>query len=318
MKRVLLTGAAGFIGAHTVEYLLETTNWHITGWDSLEHKGNINRIKHLIGPRFDFRKVNIGKDPLINQHFDVIINMASDSHVDRSIEDPVPFVKNNFNLTLEMLEYARQTKPNVFIQISTDEVYGPMTDKPHPEWDTMLPSNPYSASKAAQESLAIAYWRTYGVPVVITNTMNNFGPDQDFEKYIPLVIQKLQNNEIVPVHGTEGNIGSRYYLHARNHADALKFIIENLPPSKFGDTDRPDRYNVVGDVRVNNLEMAETIARAARLPLQYELVDFHSTRPGHDPHYGLTGDKMEKLGWKITIPFKEGIEATVNWYMERL
>lgn len=316
--KILLTGSAGFIASHCVQYFLETTDWDIVGWDSLKHKGDLKRLRGLHGPRFHFEKIFIGKDPLVNQYFDVIINMASDSHVDRSIEDPVPFVKNNVNLTLEMLEYARQTKPKMFIQISTDEVYGPMTDKPHFEWDTILPSNPYSASKAAQEALAIAYWRTYGVPVVITNTMNNFGPDQDFEKYIPLIIKKLQAEEVVPVHGTEEDIGSRYYLHARDHADALKYIIENLPAAKFGETDRPDRYNVVGKKRVNNLEMAETIARAVKLPLQYELTDFHSTRPGHDPHYGLTGDKLKALGWEPQIDFDKGIKQTVEWYMERM
>jgi dTDP-glucose 4,6-dehydratase len=313
--RVLLTGAAGFIAAHTVEHFLENTDWDIVGWDSLEHKGDIKRIERFIGPRFEFCKINIGKDPLVYQKFDVIINMASDSHVDRSIDNPVPFVKNNYNLTLEMLEYARFVKPEMFIQISTDEVYGPMLKAPHPEWDTMLPSNPYSASKAAQEALAIAWWRTYGVPVVITNTMNNYGPDQDFEKYIPMVIKKLQNKEVIEVHGTEADIGSRFYLHAKDHADALMYIIQNLPAAKFGKADRPDRYNIVGGSQINNLEMAETIARAAELPLQYELVDFHSTRPGHDPHYGLTGAKLKRTGWELKIPFEIGIEQTVKWYL---
>lgn len=314
--RCLLTGAAGFIASHCVEHFLETTDWDIVGWDSLKHKGDINRIKHLIGPRFSFQKIHIGKDPLVNQYFDVIINMASDSHVDRSIEDPVPFVKNNVDLTVEMLEYARYTKPKMFIQISTDEVYGPMTDGPHPEWDTMLPSNPYSASKAAQEALAISYWRTYGVPVVITNTMNNFGERQDVEKFIPNTIAKILRGETVQVHGTPEDIGSRFYLHARNHADALKFIITSVRPRPFGQTDKPPRLNIVGDAQVSNLEMAQFIAKVLEKPLKYELVDFHSTRPGHDPHYGLDGTAMGELGWNLPIPFEESLTKSIRWSLE--
>lgn len=320
--KVLLTGSAGFIGAHTVEHLLKTTDWDIVGVDSLAHKGKIERVTPFLCSRYRFIKADLathyGMELIKSQNPDIIINMASQSHVDRSIEDPYPFVMNNFALTLNMLEYARVAKPKMFIQISTDEVYGPMIGElTHPEWDTMLPSNPYSASKAAQEALAIAWWRTYGVPVVITNTMNNFGERQDVEKFIPMIISKVLNGDKVPVHGTAKDIGSRFYLHARNHADALKWLIENIKPVLFSQSDsKPWRFNVVGDAQVSNLEMAETIAAILDKPLNYELIDFHSTRPGHDPHYGLDGQLLQDLGWKAPVDFKESLIKAVEWTVE--
>lgn len=323
--KVLITGSAGFIGAHTVEHFLKETDWDIVGVDSLEHKGDMRRVTPFLCDRYEFIKADLADAAyytiarLYDIKPDIIINMASESHVDRSIDTPVPFVMNNVELTLQMLEYAREVKPKMFIQISTDEVYGPMYDTPHPEWDTMLPSNPYSASKAAQEALAIAWWRTYNVPVVITNTMNNFGERQDTEKFVPMVIQKVLNGEVVPVHGTKEDIGSRFYLHARNHADALKFIIEHYIPKPFQnvkDLDRPIRVNIVGDEQVDNLTMAQKIADILGKPLKYELVDFHSSRPGHDPHYGLNGDEMYESGWSPPVDFDDALKRTVLWTLQ--
>jgi dTDP-glucose 4,6-dehydratase len=326
-KCLLLTGPGGFIGSHTITHFLINTDWEIIGLDSFRHKGltdritddhhfqeNRNRIKifthDLIAPLSPLLIDQIGQ-------VDYIINMASESHVDRSIDFPAPFIQNNINVVTNMLEYARIIKPEVFIQISTDEVYGPMLNKyPHPEWDTILPSNPYSASKAAQEAIAIAYWRTYGVPVVITNTMNNFGERQDPEKYVPKVIRAVLKGDTVTVHGKFGDIGSRFWLHARNHADAILFILQNNKKllQKFPIFDRPQRFNVVGDIEVDNLQIAETIAQILKKPLHYILEDFHSTRPGHDPHYGLTGYKMREAGWAAPVSFVESFVRTVKWF----
>jgi dTDP-glucose 4,6-dehydratase len=262
-------------------------------------------------------------DQLINRIGDVnyILNIASESHVDRSIEDPVSFVKNNVDLVLNMLEYARKVKPEVFMQISTDEVYGaaPIGIN-HKEWSPILPSNPYSGSKAAQEAIAISYWRTYGVPVVITNTMNNFGEMQDPEKFVPMVIQKINKGETVTIHGNEDYIGSRFYLHARNHADALLYIINNLPPAVYEDNNlivMPSRYNVVGNIEMNNLEMAQLIAKLMGKELNYELVDFHHTRAGHDRRYALDGSKLIGLGWQMPVPFEDSLKNTIEWTLER-
>src|SRR6266496_3370429 len=247
-KSVLISGIGGFIGSHLLEHLLINTDWNIIGIDSFRHKGITDRITDtLVYNRFPDRVKIITHDliapisPLmietIGGPIDYIINMASESHVDRSIVHPVPFIKNNVDLVLTMLEYARIIKPKVFIQISTDEVYGPMNKgDPHPEWDTILPSNPYSASKAAQEAIAISYWRTYGVPLVITNTMNIIGEMQDSEKFVPKIIKNLLADRPVPVHcDSDGRPGSRFYLHARNLADAWRYLTEQYLDPPYAD-----------------------------------------------------------------------------------
>lgn len=326
-KTILLTGVAGFIGAHTLEHIMETTDWNVVGIDSLSHRGNMARINQVLKKnpewayRFKFHRLNLAWDmdvAKLNQigDVDIIINMASESHVDRSISDPKPFIKNNVDLTVNMLELARLIQPEIFIQISTDEVYGPMHDHPYAEWERFLPSNPYSASKAAQEMIAISYWRTYGVPLVITNTMNNIGEMQDVEKFVPMLIRDISEGRKAQVHGTKEEIGSRFYLHARNHADALTFIINEASPVAYGPKNEfPDKYNIVGDTQLDNLEMAKRVAELVGKPLKYELVDFHTTRPGHDMHYGLNGQKLQDLGWKPPLSFAESLKRTVENYL---
>jgi len=324
---LVITGMGGFIGSHLMEHILLNTDWNIVGIDSFRHKGLTDRItdsKHywqlkdrvkiithdLIAPISQIMIEDIGP-------VDYIINMASESHVNRSIDYPVPFIKNNVDLVLNMLEYARVIKPKVFIQISTDEVYGPMEgSKTHPEWDTILPSNPYSASKAAQEAIAISYWRTYSVPVIITNTMNNYGERQDPEKYLPKIIRAVLTDQIVTVHGIPTDIGSRFWLHARNHADALLWLLNIGDPKLFPTYHEPDRFNIVGDKQINNLEMAQLVAEVLGKPLKFVLEDFHSTRPGHDPHYGLDGNLLKTSGWEPPIDLESSLEKTICWYQD--
>jgi dTDP-glucose 4,6-dehydratase len=327
VKKLLLTGAAGFIGSHFLEHILEKTDWQITCVSSWSHKGTPERIERALRNNETYRervtvithdlsvlftettKKRLGK-------FDYIVNFAADSHVERSIIDPVPFVQNNVNVALTMLEFAREFLPEVFVQISTDEVYGAAPNGVnHKEWSPILPSNPYSASKACQEAIAISYWRTYGVPVVITNTMNNFGETQDAEKFIAMVINKIDSGEVVPVHGTEDNIGSRFYLHARNHADAVLHIL-GITPTKYHDGNEvvyPDRYNVVGDEELNNLEVAKIVSELMNKSLKYELVNFHHTRPGHDRRYALDGSKLKSKGWSAPVQFKESLKKYIDW-----
>lgn len=326
-KRVLLTGIGGFIGSHVLEHILATTDWDVVGVASWAHKGTperiteskyyqtnkdrVNVITHdLVAPFTEVTKKLIGK-------IDYIINVASESHVNRSIEYPVPFIKNNVALVVNVLEFARECKPEVFVQISTDEVYGVAKEgEEHPEWDVIMPSNPYAASKASQEAIAISYWRTYGVPVVITNTMNNFGERQDPEKYVAMIIRKVLNGEEITVHGRPDKIGTRFYLHARNHADAILYIIKNLKPEMYtdeGETLRPSRYNVVGDIELNNLEMAQSVAKILGKELKYRFDDYHANRPGHDRRYGLTGEKLKKMGWVPPVNFEESLKRYVEW-----
>lgn len=332
MKRALLTGAGGFIGAHTLAHIMHNTDWELVCIDSFRHKGKTDRIAEMLNAHPDWRERTfvITHDliaPFSPQMIerigpiDYILNVASESHVDRSITDPVPFVKNNVDLVLNMLEYARIVKPSYFMQISTDEVYGAAPNGVnHKEWSVILPSNPYSASKAAQEAICISYWRTYGVPIVITNTMNNFGEMQDPEKYIPMLIKNINNGEDLTIHGDEKHIGSRYYLHARNHADALLFIINNVKPSVYKDSDKiikPTRFNVVGDEEINNLEMAERVADVVGKEWSYDLVDFHHTRPGHDRRYALDGSALKNLGWKPPVDFETSLRHTIEWTLEK-
>ena len=214
---------------------------------------------------------------------------------------------------LTMLEYIKEYPVEKFIQISTDEVYGPADDHNHREGEPHRPSNPYSASKSAQEAICYSYWRTYNLPIVITNTMNIIGELQDAEKFVPMTIKKVLTGEPMTIHASpDGTIGSRYYLHARNQADALLYLLEHHEPNSYP-ADDIDRFNIVGEREVDNLEMAQMIAKYAERELKYELVDFHSSRPGHDLRYALDGAKMQRLGWTPPTPLEESLRRTVEW-----
>lgn len=333
-KRVLLTGSGGSISFHVIAHILTNTDWEIIGIDSMVHKGLINRNSALFNSHPDWAEryqliihdlTKPFEPVVINEigKIDYIINMASLSDVEASIQDPVPFIQNNISLVLNMLEYARRVKPKAFIQISTDEVYGPVTTKNDigvKEWGVILPSNPYAASKAAQEALAISYWRTYDVPVIITNTMNNFGETQQPSKFPAMVQKWIQQGEKVIIHGERRGdkieIGSRSYIHSRNFADALLFILKNLPAHLHTPdaTDKPDRYNIAGDLQLDNLELARMIAKLmGKEDFEYEVVDVHTLRPGHDRHYALDMSKLYGLGWKSPLTFEESLKNTIQW-----
>lgn len=323
--RVFLTGAGGFVGSHVLIHLLHNTNWDLVLMDSFRHRGKTDRIVQQLDvshPEYLSRVEVITHDlkvpfseQMVNKlgKIDYVLSIASESHVDRSITDPRDFVENNVALILTLLEYAKDNPVKKFIQISTDEVYGPISEGGHKEGSPHRPSNPYSASKAAQEDICYSYWRTYGVPIIITNTMNIIGELQDTEKFVPMVIKRLLNDETVTIHASsKGEIGSRFYLHARNQADALMFLLKNHTPAMYPAKDL-DRFNIVGNEEISNLDLAQRIALVVGRPLKYELVDFHSSRPGHDLRYGLDGSKIAGLGWKAPISFEESLERTVKW-----
>lgn len=328
-KRLLLTGIGGSIGVHFFAHIMHNTEWEVVGIDSFRHKGWCDRIREITKdhPEWLKRLTIITHD--LNAPFssltktligsvDYIISMASLSDVEASIQDPVPFVQNNVNLTLNLLEFSREVKPEIFVLISTDEVYGPIESKDSQktkEWDAIVPSNPYAASKACQEAIAISYWRTYGVPLIITNTMNNFGEMQQSSKFPAMVQKWVAQGKKVLIHGNPGKIGSRSYIHSRNFADAIVFLLKNTKPHIHipNTADRPDRYNIAGDLQLDNLELAKKIAEKMGKELDYELVDTHTTRPGHDPHYGLDSSKIYSLGWKSPKTFDESLESVVSW-----
>jgi len=325
--RVLVTGGAGFAGHHLIEHLLLTTDWEIVVLDSLTYAGRVDRLTDCEG--YDPIRTSIVwhdlRAPLTSSldrslgDITAVLHLASASHVDRSIADPVPFVQNNVLATLHLLDWARNRDLTHFIQISTDEVYGPAPHGyRHVEWETHLPSNPYSASKAAQEDLAFAWWRTYNVPVVITNTMNMFGERQEPEKFIPLIMRHVLDDIPVPVHAQLTSTGwvpsSRHWLHARNHADALRWLLSRKV-GRYPHVSRPDRWNVVGEERTVT-EMTYLIGEFLDRPVNIEFVDYHTSRPGHDHRYALDGKRIIDAGWVPPVDFVKSLERTVRWTVD--
>lgn len=329
-KRVLLTGISGSIGCHFMAHIFHNTDWDVVGIVSFRHRGEADKIDDmlqnhpdwasrlkiiphdLIGPFSELTKDKIGK-------IDYVINLASLSDVEASIKDPVIFIQNNVWSTLNMLEYARGADLEAFLQFSTDEVFGPCEEgQRFKEWDAIVPSNPYAASKACQEAIATSYWRTYNIPLIITNTVNNFGEHQQPNKFPVIVQKKVAKGEVVPIHGKQGEEGTRYYMHSRNAADAILFILKNTVPHRHlpNAVDKPDRYNITSDDRLSNLELAQAIAKSMGKELKYEYVDHHTQRPGHDKAYSLSGEKLKSLGWVQPVSFNDSLNNTIQWQLE--
>lgn len=329
--RLFITGGGGFVGSHTIMHILHNTDWDVVTVDSFRHMGKTDRITDMMRsyPKWTNRLTVLTHDlsvPFSPQfidrlgEIDYVINMASESSVDRSIANPRDFFNNNTNLMLTMLEYAKDNPIKKFLHISTDEVYGPAPlGYDHVEGDHHWPSNPYAASKAAQEDLGHAFWRTYGIPYMRTNTMNIIGEMQDPEKLVPRAIQCAVKGEVMPIFANPDKTaaGTRKYLHARNQADALLFVLNNIEPTKYSEgADSPPIFNVVGDRELSNLDMALLVASFTGKELKYELVDVHSARPGHDLRYSLDGTKLESLGWEAPMSFEDTVESTVKWTLK--
>ena len=319
MTKVIITGGCGFIGHHFVEHVFRTTDWEIiildklsyasNGFERLRDTGTINsdRVKiftnDLINPLPEGIIKEIGND------IDYIVHMAAETHVDNSIVDPRLFIRNNIDSTVNMLEYARTlTNLKMFFYFSTDEVFGPaLNDTMYKEWDRHKPTNPYSASKSAAEQICVSWENTYKLPLMIVNVMNAFGERQHVEKFIPLCIKKMLNNEKILIHSYPDKVtsGTRFYIHGRNIAAAVLFLINN---GQIG-----EKYNISGEREVSNLEMAQMIAKFMGKELDYEMVDFHSSRPGHDLRYGLDGSKLFDMGFELPIDFEHSLQKTVEW-----
>lgn len=332
--RLLLTGASGFVGSTVLAHVLDETDWHIVCPVSYRHHGDGARINAVLDQRPDDRgRVDvIAHDlalpitPLLAEQIgpvDYVWNIASESHVDRSLTGPVPFVRNNVELQLNMLEYARVAKPRMFLQMSTDEVFGPAAaDYRHHEWDSIRPSNPYAASKAAQEAIAYSYWRALGIPLIVTNTMNLLAPaPQASEKFIPKIARAIYSGEKLTVHASpDGISGSRCWVDARDFAAAWLWLTRHFDGEErltYYPTmpTAPLRYNIVGE-EATNLDVAERMAAAAGRDLNFELVDYHSQRPGHDHRYALDGSKLAELGWPGPRPLDETLADIVKWYAD--
>jgi dTDP-glucose 4,6-dehydratase len=308
--KLLITGGAGFIGSN---FILSMINSHpeieIINLDVLTYAGNLNNLKSVDkNPRYTFIRGDICDPNNVNSildkyRVDTIVHFAAESHVDRSITKASEFVRTNVLGTQNLLECARQHQIEKFIHISTDEVYGSTITGSFTENNILSPSSPYSASKAGSDLLALSYFTTYKLPVIITRCTNNFGPCQHPEKLIPLFVTNLLEGRKVPVYGTGKNV--RDWIHVSDHCQAVEFLIKK---GKFGEI-----YNIGGGNEMTNIEITEKILTL--LKKDESLIEYVADRPGHDYRYSLDCSKLRKMGWSPRFSFEEGLKDTVEWYI---
>jgi len=309
MQRFLVTGGAGFIGSNYIRYVLQKrANIEIINLDKLTYAGNPDNLRDLEKhPRYRFVHGDICDANLVNQltaEAEVIVNFAAESHVDRSIGAPDDFIRTDVFGAFVLLEAARKYKIKKFIQISTDEVYGSILHGSFRETEALMPSSPYSASKAGADRLAYSYFVTYDVPVIITRCSNNFGPYQYPEKLIPLFVTNALENKSLPIYGDGKNV--RDWIFVEDHCDAIDFIFER--------GENGEAYNIGGGNERNNLEITEIILAALNKPKS--LMAYVTDRLGHDRRYSLDASKLATLGWKPKHDFRAALEFTIKWYVD--
>lgn len=325
MKKILITGGAGFIGSHVIRlFVAKYPEYHIYNLDALTYAGNLENLMDIENePNYTFVKGDITDETFItdlfdNHQFDGVIHLAAESHVDRSIEDPLAFVKTNVFGTVNLLNAAKKqwlNKPEGkrFYHISTDEVYGSLgAEGLFTETTAYDPNSPYSASKASSDHFVRAYGETYNLPFVITNCSNNYGPNHFPEKLIPLFINNIINNKPLPVYG-DGNY-TRDWLFVVDHARAIDLV--------FHHGKNHETYNIGGFNEWKNIDLVRLLCsimdgklgRAAGKSA--ELITYVKDRPGHDLRYAIDASKINKeLGWKPSVTFEQGLEITVSWYL---
>ncbi len=322
-KTILVTGGCGFVGHHFVEHILKKTGWKIIILDALTYAGNLNRITDI--DVFNPERVKFVwhdlKSPISETthkligELNYVIHFAAESHVDRSLEDAIPFAMSNVAGTTNLLEYIKKHQPNLekYIGFNTDEVFGPAKEGIyHKETDKFYPSNPYSASKAGQWAMEYAFARAFKLPILMIHSMNIIGERQHPEKFIPKTIRAILNNEKIVLHGKRSNdLSSRCWIHARNVADGLLFLLDKGEPGKT--------YNIVGEEKTV-LEVANWICEGIKgrklKEEEIQWIDYHTARPGHDKRYALSGEKLEKMGWKPLVNLKKSLKKTVDWTLE--
>ena len=314
MKKLLVTGGAGFIGGNFIHYVLEKyPNYQLYNLDALTYAGELTKHSAIesLG-NYHFIKADITNEHEImhlfeKERFDFVVHFAAESHVDRSIVDPSVFVQTNVLGTQVLLEAARRVGITKFVHVSTDEVYGELELDPttfFTEETPLQPNSPYSASKASSDFLVQAYHHTYGIPMNITRCSNNYGPYHFPEKLIPLTISRVLNNEKIPVYGDGQNI--RDWLHVLDHCAAIDVVLHEGVDGEV--------YNIGGHNERTNLQVVKTILQA--LGKSEELIEFVEDRLGHDKRYAIDPSKIEQLGWKPQFTFETGIHQTIKWYMD--
>ena len=314
--KVLVTGGAGFIGGNFVHHMVNKyPDYQIVNLDLLTYAGNLETLKPVEDkPNYKFVKGDIADEAFImdlfeKEKFDVVVNFAAESHVDRSIEDPGIFVQTNVMGTRVLLDASRKFGVKRYHQVSTDEVYGDLPlDRPDlffTENPPINPSSPYSASKASADLFVLAYHRTFGTPVTVSRCSNNYGPYHFPEKLIPLMISRALADEELPVYGNGENV--RDWLHVSDHCEAIDLIIHK---GKVGEV-----YNIGGHNERTNLQVVQTILKALDKP--ESLIKYVKDRPGHDRRYAIDPTKIEtELGWKPKYNFDTGIAQTIQWYLD--
>lgn len=315
-KKILVTGGAGFIGGNFVHYMVDKyPNYMIVNLDALTYAGNLETCQPVEGkPNYKFVKGDIADREFIfdlfeKEKFDVVVNFAAESHVDRSVKDPEIFIKTNVLGTQVLMDASRAYGVERYHQVSTDEVYGDLpldrSDLFFTEETPLHTSSPYSASKASADLLVFAYHRTFGLPITISRCSNNYGPYHFPEKLIPLMISRALNDEKLPVYGNGENV--RDWLHVYDHCAAIDLILHK---GRVGEV-----YNVGGHNERTNLEVVRTILKA--LGKSEDLITYVTDRPGHDLRYAIDPQKLEnELGWKPTYNFDTGIAQTIQWYLD--
>ncbi len=308
--KLLVTGGAGFIGSNFIRHIRqEQPDWSITSLDKLTYAGNLENLKDIQDqPGYRFVKGDIAArklvDELLSQGFNVIVNFAAESHVDRSILDASPFIETNVKGTQVLLEGAKKHGIQRFVQVSTDEVYGSIDSGCFTEESPLSPSSPYSASKTAADLLCRAYFKTHRVPAIVTRCTNNLGPYQFPEKLIPLAITNALEDKPVPVYGDGLNV--RDWIFVVDHCRALETIIQKGKPGEI--------YNIGGGNEKTNLELIHKLLELLDKP--QNLIQFVTDRPAHDRRYALDCTRIAtELGWQPTYSFEEALRATVDWYL---
>ena len=311
MESLLITGGAGFIGSNFVHYVLEKyPSCRVVVYDKLTYAGNLDNLRDAAGdPRYSFVRGDICDAELVEEvvrehEIDAIVNFAAETHVDRSILEPGSFIQTDVYGTHVLLEVVRKLGLRRMLHVSTDEVYGSITDGSSVETDNLLPNSPYSASKAGGDLMCRAYHVTYGVPVVITRGSNNFGPHQYPEKVIPLFITNALDDKPLPLYGDGLNV--RDWLYVLDHCEAIDLMLRE---GRDGEV-----YNVGADHELANLELTQTILDMMGKPSS--LIQHVEDRPGHDRRYSLDSSKIQKLGWRTRHRFEDALEGTVRWYTD--